>query len=74
MRIYWYYLFIFLIQFAFGQNMALEANTINAIKAKISPNIDGIVIDDPAWKNIDFATEFIQQSPAEGRKVSIHRP
>ena len=70
MRIYWYYLFIFLIQSAFGQNMALEANTINAIKAKISPNIDGIVIDDPAWKNIDFATGFIQQSPDEGKPAT----
>ena len=50
--------------------MALEANTINAIKTKIPPNIDGIVIDDPAWKKIDATTGFIQQSPDEGKPAT----
>ena len=70
MRTYRYYIFIFFIQSAFGQNMALEANTINAIKTKILPNIDGIVIDDPAWKKIDATTGFIQQSPDEGKPAT----
>ena len=70
MKLYWHYLFIIIAQSAFGQNIVLEKNTINAMKAEILPNIDGRVVDDPAWKNINSATGFIQQSPDEGQPAT----
>ena len=47
-----------------------ERPTGQAIKIEVAPELDGVIIDDPVWKNIVPITEFIQQKPNQGQKVT----
>src|SRR6185503_13469595 len=42
---------------------------IHALRITSSPKIDGL-LDDEAWKNAETISDFVQNSPTEGAKVS----
>ncbi len=43
--------------------------SIEAVKAKKTPHIDG-KLDDPCWRNVPVATDFLQVNPYNGRPAS----
>lgn len=49
----------------------LQKKTIEAIRIVNPPKIDGI-LDDAAWKNVAFATDFIQFMPYNGKNASFN--
>lgn len=51
---------------AFSQK---EKRTLKAVKASSTPKIDG-VLDDAAWQNVTFATDFVQLQPTAGTHES----
>ena len=61
--------FLFL-NIVFSQNTYSNDKSIIAVETKTPPKIDGNVLDDPVWKNISQTTDFIQQSPDEGKPAS----
>lgn len=41
--------------------------TTRATRAALAPTIDGDVLGDPAWEGVPVATNFVQNTPDEGR-------
>ena len=60
-------LFLFLILF---QTSLFSQNSTNATLATSNPIIDGNVLDDMAWNNVNVITNFTQKSPDEGEPSS----
>ena len=41
-----------------------------AVRATLTPVLDGDIINDSAWSNIDAITLFTQKTPDEGQAIS----
>ena len=50
---------------SYSQDMHEAKRSLNATRVATAPKVDGI-LDDEQWKNVDIATDFIQQSPTPG--------
>jgi hypothetical protein len=60
---------LFLLLAAFAYTAVCQVRTMEAVKASQAPVIDG-KLEDMAWLNVPFATDFIQNFPSYGSPAS----
>ena len=55
---------------SFISSIMLGQQVAPALRATLTPVLDGDVINDSAWSNVDAITLFTQKTPDEGQAIS----